>query len=199
MENYLETAFSPAVRALQQRKGSRDTYDPGSVAPDALRTDEIEHITNRDSFYLATVSESGWPYVQHRGGDIGFVTVLGPTTIGWIERTGNRQYLGSGNITADDRMSAIFVDYPNRARLKIRGRATHHAEPTRELVEALGGEALRNDGAITVEIIATDWNCPKYITPRYTADQVAAAIEPLQARIDQLETRLNARSHKETP
>ena len=195
MANYLEEAFTPAVRALQERKGSRDIYEPGPVDSEALEQREVEHITASDSFYMATVTETGWPYVQHRGGETGFVTVLGPTTIGWIERTGNRQYLGTGNLTADDRFSAIFVDYPNRTRLKVRGRATYHAEPSSELIGALRGESIRNDGAITVEITASDWNCPKYITPRYTADQVSAAIEPLQERIVELEAQLAGDQH----
>ena len=197
MEHYFDTAFTPSVRALQKRKGSIDSYKPGAAGPDGLGDREVQHITSRDSFYMSTVSDSGWPYVQHRGGEIGFVTVLGSTTIGWLERAGNRQYLGTGNITADGRFSAIFVDYPTRTRLKVRGHATYHPEPSPELVTALNGRSLRNDGAIIVEITATDWNCPKFITQRFTADQLAAVVQPLQDRIDELESRLSPTSNSE--
>lgn len=174
MQNYLDELITPAVRSIQQAKGHAGQYRSSHDAPGSLDPAEIAHISASGSFYLSTISESGWPYVQHKGGDSGFVKVLGPTTIGWAERSGNRQYLGSGNITADSRVSAIFVDYPNRTRLKIRGHATYHPEPSLELIDALGAGQLRVDGAVTVEIEATDWNCPKYITPRYTADQVDA-------------------------
>ncbi len=194
MKNYFDIAFTPSVKALQEVKGSSAVYDPppGEAGPSALDPSEIAHITARDSFYMSTVSESGWPYVQHRGGEPGFVSVLGPTTIGWIERTGNRQYLGSGNITADGRIALILVDYPNRTRLKLFGRATYHPEPSADLVTALTGDSIRGDGAVTVEVQATDWNCPKYIAPRYTAEEVRAVTDRLQARIDELEARLAA-------
>jgi predicted pyridoxine 5'-phosphate oxidase superfamily flavin-nucleotide-binding protein len=194
MKNYFDIAFTPSVKALQEAKGSSDVYgpQPGDAGPSALDPSEIAHITARDSFYMSTVSESGWPYVQHRGGEPGFVSVLGPTIIGWIERTGNRQYLGSGNITADGRVALILVDYPSRTRLKLFGRATYHPEPSADLVTALNGDTIRGDGAVTVEVEATDWNCPKYITPRYTAEEVRAVTDRLQARVDELEARLAA-------
>lgn len=173
MENYLSAAVTPAVQAVQERKGATGVYRLDTPAPDALQDAEIEHITTSNSFYLATVSEAGWPYVQHRGGDIGFVKVLGPTTIGWLERSGNRQYLGTGNIAADGRVSAIFVDYPTRTRLKLRGIATYHPDPSPDLVAALDGHDIRNDGAVVVDVVATDWNCAKYITPRFTVDQIS--------------------------
>ncbi len=177
MENYLNAAFTPAVLALQQAMGASGVYRPAPEAPGALDQAEVDQITTSDSFYLATVSETGWPYVQHRGGSKGFVTVLGPTTIGWLERIGNRQYLGTGNITADARVSAIFVDYPARTRLKLRGMATYHPEPAPDLVSSLGGDMFRYDGAITIDVVATDWNCPKYITQRFTANKLAAKLE----------------------
>lgn len=194
MQNYYDIAFTPAVRTLQERKGSSGIYDAAADAPvpEVLESAEVEYLSGRDSFYLATVNENGWPYLQHRGGEPGFVKVLGPTTIGWIERRGNRQYLGTGNIMADDRVALIFVDYPNRTRLKLFGHATYHSDPAPEMVEALDGEAVRGDGAITVEIAAASWNCPKYITPRYTAQEVQAVTDELQARISDLESRLAA-------
>lgn len=187
MRNFLDIATTPTIQALREQRGSAGLYDSGAAVPEVLTEDERAMITTRDSFYMATVNEDGWPYVQHRGGDAGFVKVLGPTTIGWLERNGNRQYLGTGNITADDRVAIILVDYPSRSRLKLLGRAVHHPDPSPELIERLGGAGIRQDGAVTVEVEATNWNCPKYITPRYTEAQVAGLVEHLTGRIEDLE------------
>ncbi len=187
MKNYLDLAYTPVTRALQAERGSADVYDTSSPGPDALSDQEIEHITARDSFYMATVTEEAWPYVQHRGGDAGFVTVTGPTTLGWVERTGNTQYIGTGNLRANGRVAMIFVDYGQRTRLKVFGMATLHTKPSDDLIAQLSGTELRNDGAITVEIEATAWNCPKYITPRLTADDVRTGVESMQLRINELE------------
>lgn len=192
MTSYPSIAFTPSVTALQARKGARaldQRLADHWPAFHGLTGDEIDHITERDSFYLATVSESGWPYVQHRGGSPGFVTVVDATTIGWVERTGNRQYIGTGNLTADDRVAAIFMDYPNRSRLKVYGRATYDGDPPDDVVDAFGGRALHADGVVTVTIIATSWNCAKYITPRYTTEQVLQITGPLRDRIADLERR----------
>jgi predicted pyridoxine 5'-phosphate oxidase superfamily flavin-nucleotide-binding protein len=174
--HYFDIALTPAVLDLQARKGSpvRHTFGGGTDLRTRPRIDqrEIEMLTGRDSFYLASVSETGWPYVQHRGGDVGFVKILDDQTIGWSERRGNRQYLGTGNITADGRVAAIFVDYPGRTRLKLFGRATYHADPAPELLARLDALHERVDGVVTVEVLATDWNCPKYITPRFTEEQL---------------------------
>ena len=190
MQNYLDELFTPSVLAVQEAKGQAGLYPTGQDTPDALDPTEIAHLIASDSFYLSTVSESGWPYVQHKGGDAGFVKILGPTRIGWAERSGNRQYLGTGNIAADGRIAAIFVNYPSRTRLKMRGHATYHPDPSPELIAALGAGDLRVDGAVTIEIEATDWNCPKYITPRYTSDQIEASIAPLRERIAELEAQI---------
>jgi predicted pyridoxine 5'-phosphate oxidase superfamily flavin-nucleotide-binding protein len=192
MQDYLSDLMTPAVVAVQERKGSAGLYATGSRAPDRLDPDEIAHITASDSFYLSTVSESGWPYVQHKGGDAGFVKVLGPTTIGWVERSGNRQYLGAGNIAAAGKVSAIFVDYPSRTRLKVRGVATYHPDPSPALLDELAAGGMRVDGAVTVDVVATSWNCPKYITPRFTVAEIEAATAPLRDRIAELESQLSA-------
>jgi hypothetical protein len=113
--------------------------------------------------------------VQHRGGEDGFVNILGPTRIGWVERTGNRQYLGTGNITANGRVSMILVDYAQRTRLKLLGMATYHGDPDEALMAVLNPLGHRIDGAITLDVVATTWNCPKYITPRLEVDQLEAA------------------------
>ncbi len=198
MTSYYVIALTPTTLDLQTQKGSREMYakaaDNGLLEGTSLDQSTIELITTRDSFYLASVSETGWPYVQHRGGDAGFVKVVDDHTIGWAERRGNRQYVGTGNITNNGRVAAIFVDYPSRTRLKIYGQATYHASPSDELLRSLGAEDLRTDGAITIDVLAADWNCPKYITPRYAEDQVIDLIAPLQARIEELEAALLAGS-----
>jgi len=192
MRSYLDDLFTPAVHAVQQTKGAAGLYPIGGDALETLDASEIDHITASDSFYMATVSESGWPYVQHKGGGPGFVKILGPTRIGWTERSGNRQYLGTGNIVAGSKVAAIFVDYPTRTRLKIRGTATYHPDPSPELIEALEADNLRVDGAITIDVAATAWNCPKYITPRYHTAQIDAGVQPLRDRIADLEAQLDA-------
>lgn len=198
MTDFFDIAVTPTVLDLQEQKGSLGNYTtepgPGPGEPHTLTDDEISFITTRDSLYIASVGETGWPYVQHRGGDEGFVKVLDDHTIGWVERTGNRQYLGTANITANGRVSMILMDYPSRSRIKIYGQATHHPVASPELVAALGAEDLRNDGAITIEILATAWNCPKYITPRYTEPQIRGALDEMQTRIDELEADLAARA-----
>lgn len=187
MRNFLDQAWTPANRALQAARDASGIYDDSSPGADELSQHEQDHITAANSFYMATVNEEGWPYVQHRGGDRGFVSVIGPTTLGWVERKGNRQYIGAGNLQANGRVSLIFVDYPNRTRLKLFGEAKLHTEPSRPLLSVLGGGALRHDGVITVDVTATAWNCPKHITPRYEAAHVTAEFQVLQDRIDALE------------
>lgn len=187
MRNYLGLALGPAALDLETERGSLDAYDTTSDGLDRLSPEETDQITSAQHFYMGTVNEDGWPYVQHRGGDIGFVHQLGPTTIGWAERRGNRQYIGAGNLTANGRISMIFVDYPSRTRLKLLGVATLDREPSDELLHMVGASGLRTDGVITVDVVATNWNCPKFIEPRFTAEQFDAAVQPLRDRIAELE------------
>jgi predicted pyridoxine 5'-phosphate oxidase superfamily flavin-nucleotide-binding protein len=193
MRKYFDIAFTPAVTEVQSLKGAREHYARAGESwpvPTRLNEQEVTHIQAADSFYLASVSESGWPYVQHRGGDKGFVTVLDDHTIGWLERTGNRQYISSGNIAANDKLAIIMVDYPSRTRLKLYGNANNHIDPSDELISRLGGDGIRNDGAVTVEVVSYDWNCPKYITPRFTEEQIREITAPLEERIRDLEAEL---------
>lgn len=190
MRNYLDLALAPAALSLQAERGSRDVYDTSSPGLDRLSAEEIEQITSAQHFYMGTVNEDGWPYVQHRGGEIGFVHQLGPRTIGWAERRGNRQYIGAGNLTANGRISMIFVDYPTRTRLKLLGTAVLVRDPGDELLEMVGASGRRNDGVITVDVQATNWNCPKFIEPRFTAEQIDATVQPLRDRIADLEAAL---------
>lgn len=196
MTDFFDIAITPTVLALQEQMGSKgmytDSVGSGPGDPHRITESEAQLIVTRDSFYMASVGETGWPYLQHRGGDAGFVRILDEHTIGWAERNGNRQYIGTGNVTNNGRVALILVDYPSRTRLKIYGEATHHPNPSPELLESLGATDMRTDGAITVKLIATAWNCPKYITPRFTQEQVNGAIELLQDRIDRLEEELAA-------
>lgn len=194
LKPYFDIAFTPGVEALQSRKGTRNLNAANrdrTVTNPQLGHAEIAHLEARDSLYLATVSETGWPYVQHKGGEPGFVRVLGPTTIGWLERRGNQQYLGAGNLAADDRLALIAVDYPARTRLKLFGQGTCHSELSDELAAALDAEGQRHDGATTIEVAAVAWNCPQYLTPRHTQAEAQVAFDEhtsqLRARIRALE------------
>ena len=203
--NFFDLAFTPSVKAEQERFGSRSSYArveahaPAGV--DTLSAQETSFIEARDSFYLATISETGWPYVQHRGGPMGFVKVTDAATISWAELTGNRQYISTGNAAADDRAAMIMVDYPHRRRLKIMGHM-HIINPVKrpELVPLLavdGGYAIER--IVTVTVAAFDWNCPQHITPRYTLAEIEALTAPLHRRIAELEAAIGETSPLEKP
>jgi uncharacterized protein len=193
VKNYLDLAVGANSIKHQERRRSRDGYQQmaEAPAPTGLGPDEIEFLEARDSFYMASVGEDGWPYVQHRGGAPGFIKVVDATHLAWADRSGNRQFVSAGNLDHDDRVSLIAVDYPNRQRLKLYGRARFNPSPTVEELAALGFDG-RIEGVVTVEVGAVAWNCPKYITPRYTADEVRSVIEPLQERIAELERQVTA-------
>lgn len=174
---FARIAFTPTVRALQETHGSRASYARMDHADDHNHrfTDrERQFIQARNSFYMASTSETGWPYVQHRGGPAGFVKVLDEKTIGFADFRGNRQYVSTGNLQGDERVSLIFMDYPRRRRLKLLGRA-QAVEATDEAMLAL----LENtdypaevERAFVVTVEGFDWNCPQHITPRYTAAEL---------------------------
>jgi hypothetical protein len=162
--------------------GSREAYgryEQDAVQEAVLSPHEVAFIEARDSFYLGTVSETGWPYVQHRGGPPGFLKVLDARTIGYADFSGNRQYISTGNLAGDDRVSLFLMDYPHQARLKILGRARvieEDGDP--ELLARLEDPHYRArvERGIVIHIEGFDWNCPKYITPRYTEEEVAQRI-----------------------
>lgn len=179
---FANIGFTPNVKKVQADKGSRHNYaffEQGAVEEATLGDSEQAFIAARDSFYMATINENGWPYVQHRGGPRGFLKVLDPRTIGFADFSGNRQYLSVGNLLGDDRVSMILMNYPERQRLKIWGRARIVDEATEpELVARVESMGFRApvERAIIISIEAFDWNCPKYITPRYTIDEVEAIV-----------------------
>lgn len=194
---FADITFTPSVRAAQTRYGSREANSGFERAEDSrseLSGREVEFILARDSFYQATVAENGWPYVQHRGGPPGFLRVLDEHTIGYADFRGNVQYLSVGNLNADERISLILMDYANRRRLKIWGRAriVHEAEEP-ELVARLEMPAYRAEveRGIVIRVEAWDWNCPQHITPRFTEREAEEALlAPLQAENEALKARL---------
>lgn len=190
---FLELAFTPNVLAAQRKYFGRAQNLPPQPERDALTDDEAQFIQSRDSFYLSTVSEAGWPYLQHRGGKPGFLHVVSPTQLAFVDYKGNRQMLSTGNLAANDRVCLFLMDYPQRTRLKILGRAkVVDAREHPELVAQLAEPEARGivERIFLIEVVSFDWNCPKYITPRYTAAEVQEAIAPLQARIAELEAQL---------
>jgi uncharacterized protein len=196
VDRYFDIAFSSDAVRHQQSRGSFDGYERASEwpAPDGLGPDEIMFLAARDSIYIASVNENGWPYVQHRGGPPGFIKVVNPTHIAWGDRHGNKQYVSAGNIDHNNKIAIIAVDYPNRQRLKLYGHATFVTDSDEAQLASLD-IATRVEGIMQIEVAAFDWNCPKYITPRYTAEHIRTLIEPLQVRIAELEQRLHKREN----
>ena len=194
---FLDIAATPAVRAAQQANGVGALWDnPGIDRPnDRFTAAEAGFIAERDSFYLASVSETGWPYVQHRGGPAGFLKVLDDRTLALADFRGNRQYISLGNLSANDRVALILMDYPNRARLKIYGRASYvDLAADADLAErvATPGYRGRPERTLQVRLEAFDWNCAQHITLRFTAGEIAGAFAPERARLAQLEAENNA-------
>jgi len=201
-DRYLEIATSDAVKDLQERWGSRSAYsrfESGPLTSNQLGPEEIAFIEAQDSFFLASLNESGWPYIQHRGGPPGFLKVLGNNQLGFPDFKGNRQYLSFGNILKNPRVSLFLIDYPARARLKIFGNAKlvegdNVPDALREMENEPGAIAIERGVIIQVE--AFHWNCPKYIVPRFTEAQVRTVVDPLVKRIKDLEAELARLSPK---
>jgi uncharacterized protein len=192
--HYMDLLFTSEVMRHQHAHGSRASYarmaDGTAEGPDTLGPKESMFLATRDSFYVASTSASGWPYVQHRGGPPGFVKRLGDRQIGFADYRGNRQYVSLGNVRADNRVALFFMDYKRRARLKMLGRM--HAVALvddRVLAAALIDDAYDAtvERGFVIDVEAFDWNCPQYITPRYTLGDIAEIIAPLQQRIAELE------------
>ncbi len=193
---FAEIAFTRAVQAQQEARGSRASYArlaEGEARNDRLGVKEVDFIQARDGFYLASVSETGWPYVQFRGGTPGFLRVIDERTLAWADFRGNRQYVSVGNLSGDDRVALILMDYANRRRLKLLGHA--------EILEVGADEGLATqlavpgyraevERAVRVRVAGYDWNCPQHITPRFTLDEIENAVTPLRERVAELEAKL---------
>lgn len=194
---FADITFTQSVKAAQTLYGSRENNRGFELAEDPRNTlgiAETEFIHARDSFYQATVSESGWPYVQHRGGAEGFVKVLGERTLGYADFRGNRQYISVGNINADERISLIFMDYANQRRLKIWGRASIvHERENAALIAALENPDYRAriERAVIIQVEAYEWNCPQHIRRRFSDGEVREILAPLMAENEQLKARLS--------
>ncbi len=193
---YLAEVLSRDVLDAEQRYYGRSYAVDRPDADDALGEDERAFIEARDSFYLASVGSGGWPYVQHRGGPAGFLRVLDPRTLGFADLRGNRQLVSVGNVVGDDRVALFLMDYPARTRLKLLGRA--------RVVDARDEPALADgvcpapklrklvERVFLIDVVAFDWNCPAYITPRFSEAEVHEATAPLRQRIAELEAQLAA-------
>jgi hypothetical protein len=191
--NFGSLVFTPLVKALQEKYGSRRQYarmEAAGVTPDRLGADESGFIAERDSFYMATVGATGWPYVQHRGGPKGFLKVIDDRTIAFADFRGNKQYISTGNLASDDRVALIMVDYPGQARLKILGHAQiFEGDAAREWMERLREPGSKDviERVYVIRVEGFDWNCPQHITPRFTEEQIREALAPFELRVEQLE------------
>lgn len=178
---YAKLMFSPAAKALQSQGRSRDTYarmEQGEDYNYLLSDKEARFIRQRDSLYMASVSESGWPYVQHRGGPPGFIKVLDAATLGFADYRGNRQYISAGNVQSNNRVSLFLMDYPNRRRLKVAGRLEFINPDDARLQSLLDPNyRARIECGVLIHIAAFDWNCPQHITPRYTDADIDRMVE----------------------
>ena len=194
--------FTESVKAAQSRYGSRERNIGFEISDDPrneLAEQDAEFIAARDSFFQSSVSETGWPYVQHRGGPAGFLRVLGKRTIGYADFSGNRQYISVGNLNANDRIALILMDYPNRRRLKLWGRVSIiHESDDPELIARLEmpGYSAPVERGIIIHLEAIDWNCQKHITPRYTEDELAHVMAPLIEENRQLHEQLQQHKNK---
>ncbi|MGO6743872.1 pyridoxamine 5'-phosphate oxidase family protein [Rhizobium ruizarguesonis] len=189
--HFLEVAVTPSVQAAQADMG----VDQIRMGPDGGRSDrftenEVAFIAGRDSFYMASVSETGWPYVQHRGGKPGFLKVIDDQTLAFADYRGNRQYISAGNLAANDQACLLLMDYVRRARLKIFVHVERLAlDADQALTEAVSDASYkgRAERIFRLRLEAYDWNCPQHITPRYTEREVEQAVLPLRERLSQLE------------
>lgn len=198
---YLAELFTPNVLAAQQATYGRQMRIPPGTPADALGPDEQDFIALRDSFYYATLSSSGWPYVQHRGGPIGFLKVLGPRQIAFADLKGNRQLVSTGNVKDNDRVSLFLMDYPARTRLKILGHARAvDVKDDPALADRVAPPELRSrvERVIVIDVVGFDWNCPAYITPRFTKEDIEDYVRPLHEKIARLEKELAAERAGET-
>jgi predicted pyridoxine 5'-phosphate oxidase superfamily flavin-nucleotide-binding protein len=191
--NFGSLVFTPVVKALQEKYGSRRQYarmEGAETSRDRLGPDESAFIAERDSFYMASIGSTGWPYVQHRGGPRGFLKVIDDSRVAFADFRGNRQYVSTGNLATDNRVAIIMVDYPRQARLKLLGRAeVFEGEQASEWIERLRDPGYKAviERVYVIQVEAFDWNCPQHITPRFTADQIQEALAPFELRMQELE------------
>ncbi len=198
MRPFVQTMIGPAARAAQTHYYGRSMPAPVRdhvlASPQPLGAAEIAFLAARDSFYLASVTADAWPYVQHRGGPPGFLVTRSPNELAFADYGGNRQLITTGNLDGGGRVCLFAVDYPRLARLKVLGTGVvHDARLRPDLVAATapqGGHAAAVERVVTIAVHAFDWNCPKFLVPRYTEAEVAAQVRGLTDRIAELERQL---------
>ena len=184
--------FTPLVKQLQERYGSRRQYErmAASASQDRFTPFETQFLAERDSFYWATIGATGWPYIQHRGGPKGFLKVIDDHTLALGDFRGNKQYISTGNLLTDNRVAMIMVDYPRQARLKILGRVEifegEQAETWLPLVR-MPEEKTEIERVFVIHVEAYDWNCPQHITPRYTVEEIREGMQSIEKRVEALE------------
>jgi predicted pyridoxine 5'-phosphate oxidase superfamily flavin-nucleotide-binding protein len=190
--DFLDIASTASVRAAQEANGVGEYWENfrGNRPSDRFTPAEAAFIAERDSLYMATVSESGWPYVQHRGGPPGFIRILDDRRLAIPDFRGNRQYISTGNLAANDRAALILMDYPNRRRLKLYAHVEARdlaADPVLAAELALPGYWAKVERGLIMRLVAFDWNCPQHINPRFSEAELAPALAPLRARLEALE------------
>ena len=192
---FMNIALTPSVRAAQATMGADHLWQgfKGHREFDRFTHNEAAFIAERDSFYMASVSETGWPYVQHRGGPRGFLKMVDDRTLAFADYRGNRQYISTGNLAADDRACLFLMDYAGRARLKVYVRVEQVAldadAALTDLVTVPGYKA-KIERIFRIRLESFDWNCPQHITPRFTEDEVNEAMRPLRDRLGALEAEI---------
>ena len=191
--SFRSLVFTPLIKKLQEKYGSRRQYErmeEFGQAQDRFTPFETQFLAGRDSFYMATVGSTGWPYVQHRGGPKGFLKVIDDHTLAFGDLRGNKQYITTGNLLTDDRVALIMVDYPRQARLKILGRVeTFEGEKAKAWLDLvrMPEEKTPIERAFVIHVEAYDWNCPQPITPRYTAEEIREGMKEIEKRVQALE------------
>lgn len=200
-KNFASIAFSNEVKALQEKQGSRTSYArmERDVYQDGLTENEVTFISQRDSFYMASAGESGFPYIQHRGGPKGFIKVLDAKRIGFIDFKGNMQYISAGNMATNNKVALIMVDYPSRTRLKIYAIAEIvELKDDAELYHLLdlSEYKFRPERMMVLHIEAYDWNCPQHITARYTVDEIEEVIAAQKNYTSKLEAEIKSLRQK---
>lgn len=187
---FLEIAATADVRAVQAEMGSARSWGDADRAFDRFSPGEAAFVSARDSFFMASVSQSGWPYVQHRGGPPGFVKIIDDRTLALADYRGNRQYISVGNFRGDDRAALIFVDYAARRRLKMFVRVEAvalDADPELAARVADAGYKAKAERILRLRLAAFDWNCPQHFLPRFTESEIADAVRPVTERLEALE------------
>ncbi|MCH7500757.1 MAG: pyridoxamine 5'-phosphate oxidase family protein [Nitrospinae bacterium] len=204
-DNFTELAFTDSVKALQEKYGTRAAYsrmERGGKFRNQLTWQEKKHIADRDGFYLSSVGENGWPYMQFRGGPKGFLKAIDDHTLGFADFRGNGQYISTGNFIDNNKTMLFLMDYPNKRRLKIWAEAevldaADHPELAQQLIMP-DYEAIV-ERIIIFKVHAFDWNCPQHIIPRYTQEEAGDSMLELESRIADLEAENKNLRHQVEP